>query len=254
LAKIFIIDPARADQCPIDVVLDHPFERPGLRPLLQIERGVEIETVFAFKMRANEGGIGNALGLVDDIGQLSLRGGRRRRPLLAIGKTGHLQLDFGLGHERADFRQAEAGAKAVEGNHVRAPGFLNRCFRLAIPCCHHGVSSGHISRETSPLPGAIHDVSSQRRQLPPRKGLQSGECVQRQRGDRPAEVPGSAVDGNQMRHGPSLGTPERPKISEAIKNHHDKILFVGVLSRYTGHLLPTWCQHRRATLKKREPP
>src|SRR6202049_4365347 len=93
--KVFSIYPPRADQRPINMVLDHPLERPGLRALLQIKRRVEIETVFAFNMRANEGGIGDALALIEDIGQLPLGRGRRYRPLLAIGKTGHLQLDFG---------------------------------------------------------------------------------------------------------------------------------------------------------------
>ena len=82
------------------------------------------------------------LGLVVDIGQLPLGRGRRHRLLLAVGEPGHLQLDFGLGHKRADFRQAEAGAKAIKGNHVEAPDFLSSRFRLSTPCCHRGVSSG----------------------------------------------------------------------------------------------------------------
>ena len=40
----------------IDMVLDHPLEGPGLRPRLQAQRRIEIETVFGFEMRANEGG------------------------------------------------------------------------------------------------------------------------------------------------------------------------------------------------------
>jgi hypothetical protein len=52
------------------VVLDHLLERPGPRTILQIERRVEVEAVFAFNMRANEGGVGNALRLIGDIGQL----------------------------------------------------------------------------------------------------------------------------------------------------------------------------------------
>ena len=121
LGKIVAIDPARADQRPIDMVLDHPLERPGLRARLQAERGVEIEAVFALDMRANEGGIGDALGVIDDIGQLPLGRGRRLGLFLAIGEAGHLQLDLGLGHKGADFRQAEAGAEAIEGNHAGLP-------------------------------------------------------------------------------------------------------------------------------------
>jgi hypothetical protein len=54
------------------VVLDHPFERPGLRTRLQTEGSVEIEAVFAFNMRANKGRIGNALSLIMDVRQLPL--------------------------------------------------------------------------------------------------------------------------------------------------------------------------------------
>src|ERR1700723_59596 len=92
LGKIFRIDPARAYQGPIDMVFDHAFERPGLRTLLQTKRRIEIEAVFALNMRANEGGIGDTLCLVVDIGQLSLGRGRRPGLLLAIGKTRHLEL------------------------------------------------------------------------------------------------------------------------------------------------------------------
>ena len=126
LGKVDGIDPARSNQRPINVMLDHPLERPGLRPLPQIKTGVEIEAVFGLNVRPNEGGVCNALGIIDDIGQLALGRGRRHRPLLAIAKPGHFQLDFGLGHERADFRQAESGAKSVEGDHARLPIARNR--------------------------------------------------------------------------------------------------------------------------------
>jgi hypothetical protein len=142
--EVLGIDPARTDQGPIEMMLDHPLERPGLGALLQIERGVEIETVFAFDMRANEGGIGDGFGIVVDVGQLPLGRGRRHRLCLAIGKPRHLQLDLGLGHKGADFRQAEACAKAMKDDHRSAPDFPNRRLRLATPCCHRGVSSGDI--------------------------------------------------------------------------------------------------------------
>ena len=103
------------------MVLDHALESPGLRPRLQAERRIEIETVFGLEMRANERGIGDRLGVIDDVGQLPLRRGRRLGLFLAIGKTGHLQLDLGLGHEGADLRQAETGAEAIEGNHAGLP-------------------------------------------------------------------------------------------------------------------------------------
>jgi len=85
LGEILRLDPARADQRPIDVMFDHPLERPCLRALLAVEPGVEIEAIFTFDMGADEGGVGDALGIIVDIGQLPFRGGRRHRPLLAIG-------------------------------------------------------------------------------------------------------------------------------------------------------------------------
>src|SRR4030088_927019 len=105
------------------------------------------------------------------------------------------------------------------------PELLKTGVTLATPCCHHGVSIGHIAYETGPLPGATHDIASQRDQLLVRKGLQRRERTQRQCGDSPADIPGGAVDGNQLLHGPNLGTPERPESSEAIQNHHGKITF-----------------------------
>src|SRR5258708_13770515 len=122
-------------------MLDHPFERPSLRARLQTERRVEMKFGFGFDMRANEGGIGDALVLVDDIGQLSLGRAGRYRLFLAIGEACHLQLDFGLGHKRADFRQTKTGAKAIEGNHEELQS-LETSVNLPTPCCHHGVSSG----------------------------------------------------------------------------------------------------------------
>src|SRR5690349_24114896 len=59
LGEILRIDPAGADHRPIEMMFDHPFECPGLRTVLQAERGIEVESVFAFEVGANESGIGN---------------------------------------------------------------------------------------------------------------------------------------------------------------------------------------------------
>src|SRR5258708_20320683 len=106
------------------MVLDHSLDRPGLRTLLQIKGRVEIETVFAFNMRANKGGIGNALALIDDIRQLPLARGRSLRPLLAVRKTGHLQLHSALAHKRPDCRHAAHAATASYAPHLTPPTFL----------------------------------------------------------------------------------------------------------------------------------
>src|SRR5260370_18051003 len=143
-------------------MLDHPFERPSLRARLQTERRVEIKSVFAFDMRANEGGIGDALVLVDDIGQLSLGRAGRYRLFLAIGEACHLQLDFGLGHKRADFRQTKTGAKAIEANHEELQS-LQSSVTLTTPYCHHGVSSG-----ASPPPTARPAKRASSRRKPKR--------------------------------------------------------------------------------------
>src|SRR5262245_38365943 len=100
------------------MMLDHALECPGLRPYLAVEAGVEIKPVFALDMRADEGGIGDPLAIILDVRQLPFWRGRRHGPLLAIGEPCHLELDLGLGHERTDFRQTEACAKAVKGDHA----------------------------------------------------------------------------------------------------------------------------------------
>jgi len=97
------------------MVLDHALERPGLRAHLAVEAGVEIKTISALDMGPDEGGIGDPLAVILDVGQLPLRRGRRHRPLLAVGEPRHLELDLGLGHERTDLRQTETCAKAVKG-------------------------------------------------------------------------------------------------------------------------------------------
>jgi hypothetical protein len=45
------------------MVLDHAFERPGPRPHLAIEPGVEIKAIFALDMGADEGGVGDLLAI-----------------------------------------------------------------------------------------------------------------------------------------------------------------------------------------------
>ena len=76
-------------------------------------------------MGADEGRIGDGLGLVHDIGHLPLGRAWRHRLFLGVGKAGHFQLDFGLGDKGADLRQAESRAKTIKRNHLRAPISLN---------------------------------------------------------------------------------------------------------------------------------
>jgi hypothetical protein len=55
LGEIVGIDPSRADQRPIDMMLDHPLERLGLRAFAQVKAGIEIEAIFALDVGADEG-------------------------------------------------------------------------------------------------------------------------------------------------------------------------------------------------------
>src|SRR4051812_6454618 len=121
LGKVDRIDPARTDQRKINVMLDHPLECPGLRTLSLRQTGVEIKTVAALDMGADEGGIGHRLAAIVDEWQLPLRGRRRHRAFLPVGQSRHLELHLGLGDEGADFREAEAGAKAVKRDHASSP-------------------------------------------------------------------------------------------------------------------------------------
>src|SRR3954451_24791858 len=77
LGEIFWIDPSRPDKRPVEMVFDHPLECPGLGALLQIQRSMEIEAVFVLDMRANEGRVGDALGVIINVGQLPFGRGRR---------------------------------------------------------------------------------------------------------------------------------------------------------------------------------
>src|SRR5258708_37146271 len=169
LGKVRIVDPARADQPPIDMVLDHPLKRPGLRARLQAEGRVEVKAVFGFEMGANEGRIGDAFDLVDDIGQLPLGRSRRPRLLLAVGQAGHLELDLGLGHERTDFRQAEAGAEAIKRNHARVPRSREMMREpsapLLPPWCQQREISG-MKRALGPARRAAYRTSKASRACP----------------------------------------------------------------------------------------
>jgi hypothetical protein len=98
-------------------MLDHPLDRPRLRALRGIEPGIEIETVFALDMGADEGLVRDHVAMIIDIGHLPLGRGIRQREHLAVWQSGHLELYLGLGDEGADFRQAETFAKPVENDH-----------------------------------------------------------------------------------------------------------------------------------------
>jgi hypothetical protein len=84
-------------------------------------------------MRANECRIGDALAVVGDERQLTLRRLHRHRPLLAIGKPRHLQLHLCLGDEGTDFRQAEAGAEAIQRDHAKLQKDDVKCNGALLP-------------------------------------------------------------------------------------------------------------------------
>ena len=246
LGEIVGIDPARADQRPIDMVLDHPLEGPGLGARLQAERGVEVETVFGFEMRADEGRIGDGLGLVDDIGKLPLGRSRRLGPLLAIGDAGHLQLDLGFGHKRADLRQPESGAKAVEGNHASSPDLFQSASDASGPL----LPPWCQQQQCRPFPSSCRGVRSLRihaanrpctnAHIPVNERHASSTIAQRiSRVVAWMETSCSSTKDWAATTGRRL--PPRPG---SLKNVMDKFPSVEVLSRYTHPLLPTCCQHR----------
>ena len=167
-------------------------------------------------------GIGDAFRLVDDVGQLPLGRGRRHGLFLAIGKAGHLQLDLGLGHKRADFRQAESGAKAIERNHVEAPDLLNdganASGRLLPPWCQQRLRPAACAR----LP---------RRYAVRRRNRPGARRTGGERAPAPARPAPSA--GRRTRagrrsarsSGQGLNLRQRLVISEFAENHHGQIPF-----------------------------
>src|SRR5260370_42229649 len=124
LGEILRIGPTGTHQRPIEMMLDHPLKGPGLRALQRIQAAIEIEAVFSLNVGADEGRVRDLLAFVIDVRQLSIWRSGRERLLLAVGETGHLELDLGLGHERADFRQAETSAEAVENDHRKLLALL----------------------------------------------------------------------------------------------------------------------------------
>ncbi len=200
LGEIIGIDPAHADQRPVEVMLDHPLDRPGLSALGEIETPIEIDVIFAFDIGADKGGVGNALSAVIDIGHLPFRRILRPCRLLLIGQAGHLELDFRLGNERADFRQAKACTCAVKDDHVVSPS--DRDKRLGSRCRHRGVSSRHAGSHRRP-----RHASGPPRWKPCASRARSGPSGGRPTGREwrvPAAMPGCARAGHHAKMPPRL--------------------------------------------------
>src|SRR5262249_15204946 len=73
LSEVYLVEPARIDERPIEIVLRHLFERPGDGALLRRQSLVEIDAVFVFQIPADERRVGNLLAVVIDVRQLALR-------------------------------------------------------------------------------------------------------------------------------------------------------------------------------------
>lgn len=110
LGEIGLVEPARIDQRPIEMVLRHLFERPSDCALLRRQPLVEIDAVFVFQMPADERRVGNRLAVIIDVRQLALRGLAKAGRVGSVSKASHFQQHFNLGDERgsgqADRRRA----------------------------------------------------------------------------------------------------------------------------------------------------
>jgi hypothetical protein len=107
LGEVDVIDPARIDERPIEVVLRHLFECPSDGALLRQQSLVEIHAVFVFQMPADERRVGNPFAVIIDVRQLALWRPAEPGGVGSVSKAGRFQQHFSLGDERARVRQTE---------------------------------------------------------------------------------------------------------------------------------------------------
>src|SRR5262249_4063876 len=125
--EIGIIERARIDERPIEMVLRHLFERPSDGALLRRQSLVEIDAIFVFQVPADERRVGNLLAVIIDVRQLALRGPAKAGGVGSISKAGYFQQHFNLGDERARIGQTEGGPKWVECDHRSLLGRYSVC-------------------------------------------------------------------------------------------------------------------------------
>ncbi len=115
--EIVLVEPARIDQRPIEIVLRHFLEGPSDRPLLGRHSLVEVDLILPFQVPADESRIGNPLAIIVDVRQLALRRLAKAGSVRPVSEAGHFQEHLGLGDERTWIRHAESGPECVERDH-----------------------------------------------------------------------------------------------------------------------------------------
>jgi hypothetical protein len=118
LQPVLIVQPAEVHDGEIEMIFQHPLDRPCLRPLGSRKAFVEIEMMMFFDMGADEGGIAHAVRAHLNEWHLALGRGLRGSALETVGHACHLELNLGFHHERAGIGQIESRAEAEKCNHV----------------------------------------------------------------------------------------------------------------------------------------
>jgi hypothetical protein len=116
------------------MLLAHLLDSPGKPALLWRKPFVEVDVVALFQMKPDEGGIGDDVLSIADIGQLAFWGSAESLGIRAIGQAGHFQKHFGLRHEGAWVWEAEGRAERVKRDHgasVPSPNCRPTCSALA---------------------------------------------------------------------------------------------------------------------------
>jgi hypothetical protein len=87
---------------------------------------VQIDLVFALDVETDESRVPDQSAAVVDERNLALGAFLRHRLTLGVVEAGHLEMDFGLGDEGADFRKPKLFAAACKHDHGCLPCSVDR--------------------------------------------------------------------------------------------------------------------------------
>src|SRR5208282_629256 len=79
---------------------------------------VEVDVVAPLQVKADQGGVGDDLFAIADIGQLAPRRLAKAAAVRLERQAGHLQKHHGLGHEGTRVGEPPCRAESVERNHL----------------------------------------------------------------------------------------------------------------------------------------
>ena len=119
--EIRVVEPARFNNRPIEMVLAHLLDGPSDAALLIAEALVEIELVFLLDVPPDEGRIRHDRAVVVDVGELALGRLAEALGVLAIDKPGELQEHQRLRDEGARIDEPEGRTERIDSDHWTLP-------------------------------------------------------------------------------------------------------------------------------------